>query len=193
MLSWPCVSTTPPSRSTADDEEILDYLTHGLDTALVDQPSLGVILAGDFNKLDHNKMAINSKKTKDMWVNYSQTSKPPLLQIASTSIERVNHLKLLQFGSKMTLNGMHMLRTLPKNLQTRYSTYENAKKRDYLKRLASASITAMLEYGAPIRGGIPSYLKDEVECIQKGCLKLIGLPPDSLPSLKSRRNKARYY
>ena len=44
---------------------------------------------------DDNKMAINSTKTKDMWINSRQTSAPPPLQSGSTSIERVNHFKLL--------------------------------------------------------------------------------------------------
>ena len=32
-------------------------------------------------------------------------------------------------------------------------------------------------------------LKDEAERIEKMCLTLIGLPPDSLSSLESRRNE----
>ena len=44
---------------------------------------------------DDIKMAINSKKTKDMWINFGQTSEPPLFRIGSTSIKRFKHFKLL--------------------------------------------------------------------------------------------------
>ena len=43
---------------------------------------------------DDNKMAINSKTTKDMWMNFGQTSEPPLFRIGSTTIKRFNHFKL---------------------------------------------------------------------------------------------------
>ena len=48
----------------------------------------------------------------------------------------------------------------------------------------------VFENGAPAWGGIPSYLKEEIERIQRRCLKIIGLPRDYLPALETRRNEA---
>ena len=45
-----------------------------------------------------------------------------------------------------------------------------------------------MEYGAPIWGGIPKYLVDELESIQTRSLRILGLPKDSLPSLLERRD-----
>ena len=118
----------------------------------------------------------------------------PLLQIRSTSIERVNHFKLL---------GVWFQDNLKRNAHVENITNKSSKRIYYLRKCRRARlprdvglsiyttlIRPILEYGAPLCEGIPSYLKDEVKRIQKRCLTLIGLPPDSLPSLELRRNEA---
>ena len=45
----------------------------------------------------------------------------------------------------------------------------------------------MLKYGVPIWGGLPDYLANELENIQRRSLDIIGLPRDSLPFLEERR------
>ena len=42
----------------------------------------------------------------------------------------------------------------------------------------------LLEYVAPIWGGLPQYLTDKLESIQTRSLKILGLPSDSLQSLE---------
>ena len=49
-------------------------------------------------------------------------------------------------------------------------------------------IRSLLEYGAPIWGGIPQYLVDELESIQTRSLRILGLPKDLLLSLLQRRD-----
>jgi hypothetical protein len=46
----------------------------------------------------------------------------------------------------------------------------------------------LVEYGAPIWGGLPSYYEAEIESIERRSLKILGLPSDYLPSLSQRRN-----
>ena len=48
-------------------------------------------------------------------------------------------------------------------------------------------IRSILEYAAPIWGGLPKYLIDKVENILTRSLRILVLPPDSLQSLEQRR------
>ena len=48
----------------------------------------------------------------------------------------------------------------------------------------------MLEYGSPVWGGLPQYLMEELERVQRRSLQIIGLPHDYLPTLDERGNKA---
>ena len=74
------------------------------------------------------------------------------------------------------------------------------KKLYYLRECRSAKLPAvvgitcyltkirpLLEYGAPIRGELPTYLAAELENIQSRSLDIIGLPRDFLPSLEEKR------
>ena len=51
-----------------------------------------------------NKMEINAKKTKDMWISFKKTSDtPPLLHVNNVELERVTQFKLLGVArSRMT-------------------------------------------------------------------------------------------
>ena len=42
-----------------------------------------------------NKMELNAKKTKEMWINFTGVPPPPPLHIMDTVIERVDYFKLL--------------------------------------------------------------------------------------------------
>ena len=50
-------------------------------------------------------------------------------------------------------------------------------------------IRPLLEYGAPIWGGLPAYLAAELENIQSRSLDITGIPRDFLPSLEERKRK----
>ena len=49
-------------------------------------------------------------------------------------------------------------------------------------------ICPLLEHASPIRGGIPRYLVTEIERGQERCLRIIGLPKDTLRTLARRRD-----
>ncbi|CAB4006467.1 Hypothetical predicted protein [Paramuricea clavata] len=51
-------------------------------------------------------------------------------------------------------------------------------------------IRPILEYCSPVWGGLPRYLKDELERVQKRSLRIIGLPHGYLPTLEERRIEA---
>ena len=42
----------PPVQSDESEREFVDYLTQGIDSVLVERPSAGVIIDGDFNLLN---------------------------------------------------------------------------------------------------------------------------------------------
>ena len=141
-----------------------------------------------------NKLMLNAKKTKDMWINFRQVPEPPLLQIGSTGIERVEQFKLL---------GVWFQNDLKWNVHVDSITKKASKRIFYLRECRRAQLPSevglniyttlirpVLEYGAPVLGGIPSYLKEEIERIQRRCLRIIGLPRDYLPALETRRNEA---
>ena len=48
----------------------------------------------------------------------------------------------------------------------------------------------ILEYASPVWGGLPGYLQNEVEKVQRRSLRILGLDSDFLPTLETRRNKA---
>jgi hypothetical protein len=51
-------------------------------------------------------------------------------------------------------------------------------------------IRPILEYCSPVWGGVPRYLKDELERVQRRSLQIIGLPHGYLPTLEERRIEA---
>ena len=46
-----------------------------------------------------------------------------------------------------------------------------------------------VEYAAPVVDGLPLYLANDLERIQRRRLRIIGLPGDALPSLSEKREK----
>lgn len=53
-----------------------------------------------------NKMSLNPKKTKDMWICFKESiPEPPQLWVDGTTIERVNAFKLLGVLHQTTLSG----------------------------------------------------------------------------------------
>ena len=51
-------------------------------------------------------------------------------------------------------------------------------------------IRPLLEYSLPVLGGLPQYLKEELECVQRTSLWIIGLTPDHFHFLEDKRDKA---
>ena len=79
-----------------------------------------------------NKMKLNAKKTKDMWICFKAAiPEPPSLKIGDNTIERVNTFKLLGFGLIIPLNGTPILKKLQRKQTNAYSTYGNVVEQIY--------------------------------------------------------------
>ncbi|KAI8514795.1 hypothetical protein Bbelb_073860 [Branchiostoma belcheri] len=61
---------------------------------------------------------------------------------------------------------------------------------EVLLQIYKSFIRPVLEYGSPVWAGLPRCLSDEVERIQKLCLRICGVPHGYLPTLESRRREA---
>ena len=46
----------PPGQSTENNNDMTEYLTTCLDTFLTNRPSSGIVMAGDFNKLNLSRL-----------------------------------------------------------------------------------------------------------------------------------------
>ena len=142
-----------------------------------------------------NKMVLNAKKTKDMWINFRATTELPPLHLENTVIERV---------SKFTLLGVWFQDDLKWNTHIEEVARKASRRLHYLRECRRAhlptdvglttyitKIRSLLEYSSPVWGGLPSFLADELDSIQKRSLRIIGLPSnDYLPTLTERRNRA---
>ncbi|CAB4019987.1 Hypothetical predicted protein [Paramuricea clavata] len=145
-----------------------------------------------------NKMELNVKKTKDMWINFIEAPPPLPLHIGDAIIERVDNFKLL---------GVDNLKLFQKDLKwnkhVEETTRKAAKNLYCLRECRRANlpvevglttyltkIRPILEYCFPVWGGLPRYLKDELERAQRKSLRIIGLPHGYLPTLEERRIEA---
>ena len=53
--------------------------------------------------------------------------------------------------------------------------------------LYKSKIRPIVEYASPVRGGLPSYLVNEIERIQTRSLRILGINKDSLQNLNGTR------
>ena len=49
-------------------------------------------------------------------------------------------------------------------------------------------IRPLLEYASPIWGGIPCYLEEEIERVEKRCMRILGAPETTVEKLSVRRD-----
>ena len=112
-------------------------------------------------------MSLNPKKTKDMWICFKESfPEPPQLSIDGTFIERVNAFKLL--------GGLHLYYKC--NSHVYIITKRVNKRLFFLRESCRANlptevgiscyvtkIRPLLEYGAPIWGGLTCYFKNKLK------------------------------
>ena len=161
-----------PYGSTSNMQEVLDTMN---DWAL------------------RNKMKLNAKKTKDMWISFKAAiPEPPSLKIGDNTIERVNTFKLLGLWINDTLKWNTHIEEITKKANKRLFYLRECRRANLPTKVGltcyKTKLRPVLEYAAPIWGGLPQYLTDELESIQTRSLKIIGLPSDSLQSLEQRRD-----
>lgn len=144
---------------------------------------------------NNNKMELNPKKTKDMWICFSNNiPEPPNLRCGIETIERVEIFKLLgvwqQSNLKWNTHVYQIVRKASKKLfHLRECRRSNLPVEIGLTTYIS-KIRPILEYASPVWGGLPKYLEEEIEQIQTRSMKIIGLPKNHLPTLSERRDEA---
>ncbi|CAB3983437.1 Hypothetical predicted protein [Paramuricea clavata] len=147
------------------------------------------------NDLAHrNKMKLNAKKTKDKWICFKAAiPEPPHLKIGDDTIERVKSFKLLGLWIDNTLKWNTHIDEIARRANKRLFYLRECRRADLPTNVGltcyESKLRPVLEYEAPIWGGLPQYLTDELESIQTRSLKIMDLPSDSLQSLEQRRDK----
>ncbi|KAI8488153.1 hypothetical protein Bbelb_340020, partial [Branchiostoma belcheri] len=142
-------------------------------------------------------LATNGGKTKDMIVSARRKENvpvPPHPTVDGKQIERVVTFKLLgvQISADLTWDA-HVQYMLSK---TRPRIYYLAAARkaglstDVLTQIYVSFIRPILEYASPVWGGLPKRLAYTLEGVQRRCCRIMGISPNSLPTLASRRDQA---
>ena len=136
-----------------------------------------------------NRMRINPKKTEGMWICFnSAILTPALLTLDGAVLERVNSYKLLGVLHRENLKWNSHVKAVVKKANKRLFCLREWRRASlpYEAGLTCyrTMIRPILEYAAPIGGGLPDYLMDEIEQVQNRCLKILGLPQNELQTLK---------
>ena len=142
----------------------------------------------------NNKMELNARKTKDMWISFKRSGRaPPPINIGGTIIERVTKFKLLGVTVQNDLKWNAHVSTIVKKASKRIYFVRACRKANLPSNIGLTTyctkIRPLLEYAAPIRGGRPCYLKEDIERVQKRCLDIIGVSSNIIEPLESRRDK----
>ena len=144
---------------------------------------------------DRNKMEINAKETKEMWISFRKPQSvedPSSIRLENEELERVEVFKLL---------GVHVQRDLKWNTHIDEIISRASKRLHFLRACRKANlpievglttytteIRPLLEYGSPIWGGIPNYLVRDLQRIQNGSMDILGLDRNTLEPLDVRRD-----
>jgi hypothetical protein len=179
-----CVNTTKYADDCPMDTSIRTGESGDLQSALDSVKSWAV----------ENKMELNAKKTKDMWINFTEAQPPLPLHIGDAIIERVDNFKLLGtlFQKDLKWN-KHVEETTPKAAKNLYCLRECRRANLPVEVGLTTYLTKIkpiLEYCFPVWGGLPRYLKDESERVQRMSLRIIDLAHGYLPTLEERRIEA---
>ena len=142
-----------------------------------------------------NKMAINAKKTKDMWISFTDAiPEPPRLRIGNELIERVNAFKLLGVSFQNNLKWNAHVEEITRKANKRLYHLRECRKSQLPAEVGiityQSKIRPILEYASPVWAGLPNYLRDEIERVQSRSLRILGLEKDFLPPLNERREEA---
>ena len=141
-----------------------------------------------------SKMTINPKKTKDMWICFSNAlSQPAPLVKGDDPIERVSAHKLLGVWYQDNLKWNRHVEEMVKKANKRLFCLRECRRANLPQEVGltcyQTKIRSVLEYAAPTWSGLPQYLVDEIENIQNRCINILGIPRESLQTLQERRDK----
>ncbi|CAB4036656.1 Hypothetical predicted protein [Paramuricea clavata] len=141
---------------------------------------------------NRNKMTINSKKTKDMWICFNTAiPAPEPLVIGNEAVERVNSHKLLGVWHQNNLKWNCHVKNIVRKANKRMFSLRECRRANLPPEVGitcyESNIRPVLEYAAPIWGGLPQYLIDEIESIQNRCIKILGTSRCNFETLEQRR------
>ena len=147
------------------------------------------------NWATENKMIVNAKKTKDMWISFTKSNpEPSPVWIDDTELERVKTFKLLGVWIQDDLKWNTHVREITKKANKRLFLLRECRKSFLPSEVGlvtyKTKIRPLLEYASPVWNGIPHYLEEELERVQERSLNILGLNKYALPTLKERREKA---
>ncbi len=128
-----------------------------------DVSNMQEVLNGMQTWADHNKMTLNSKKAKHMWICFRDCiPEPPPLSTDGELIERTKSFKLLGVRHQNTLKWNDHIMEITKKANRRMFCLRECRRAKLPTEVGIACYTTkirpMLEYGSPIWGGIPQYL-----------------------------------
>ena len=144
---------------------------------------------------DTNKMVLNPKKTKDMWICFTDSiPEPPRIQIKNEEVENVKSFKLLGTTCQNDLKWNGHIDQITYKANKRLYHLRQCRKSQLPTEIGLATYTSkirpVLEYASPVWAGLPDYLNQEIERIQARSMRILGLDRNYLPSLSSRRELA---
>ena len=148
-----------------------------------------------------NKLVLNGDKCKEMVIDFSKSKQPfDSISLGSIELERVGFAKVLGliFSENLTWN-RHVEKIITKGNQRMFFIIQLKRAGipvDDIVTFYCTCIRPVLEYCSPVfHHGLPKYLPDDIERVQKRALKIISpsmsyadnLTRFNLQSLKARR------
>ena len=124
-------------------------------------------------------MGLNPKKCRELVINFMQylPASPGMLVIGGSPVRRVETYKIL---------GVHFRSDLTRNVQIEYIMKKASNRLCALRSLKKAGvkpsdlvgiycalIRSVLEYAAPVWSGLPVYLYDVLEAVQRRAMRII--------------------
>ena len=124
-------------------------------------------------------MKLNSKKCKEMIINFMQYSPfhPVPLTVGGSVIERVVIYKLLSFyiSDDLSWNAHieHIVKKANKRLYALRALKKSGLTITQLVQVYCSIVRSVLEYACPVWAALPKYLDDVIESVQKRALRIV--------------------
>ena len=136
------------------------------------------------------------KKSKDMWICFTDSvQEPPPIQIGDDIIERVKTFKLLGVWCQDDLKWNEHIEQISRKANRRLFHLRQCMKSHLPTEVGLTTYTSkirpMFEYASPVWCGLPGYLQNEVEKVQRRSLRILGLDSDFLPTLDSNLEETK--
>ena len=142
---------------------------------------------------EHNKMELNAKKIKDMWISFRKSCPAPKhIRIGGKMLDRVKEFKLLGVSVQNDLKWDVHVSDIVTRANKRMYYLRVCRKANLPKDIGLTTFLTnfrpLFEYASPIWGGLPTYLEKDLQRVQNKCLDIIGLSRNTVDSLATRRD-----